>query len=187
MAKKTLAQKKKDPRSKYWKTKADALWGAVIHEIYQSCPVDDECAGHIEAHHLIGRANTATRHRIENGIGLCTKHHQFSPKLSAHGAPLAFAEWLQKRHPDRWEWCSEYKHKIQKPDYIEAQRNLEIVRYLQNRLKKFVETTKNAIKDNPDNAMLYYQLGNLLQKRSQNKSVFLNNWLDNQYFNINDR
>jgi hypothetical protein len=121
MAKKSKLQKNKEnPRSKYWKTKADGLWGAVIHEIYQYCPVDDECSGHIEAHHLISRANTATRHSIENGIGLCSLHHKFSNKLSAHGAPLAFAEWIQKKYPEKWDWCSENKHKIQKPDYKEA-------------------------------------------------------------------
>ena len=120
MAKKTLAQKKKDPRSKYWKTKADALWGAVIHEIYDRCPVNKDCAGRLEAHHLISRANTATRHSIENGIGLCSKHHKFCNKLSAHGAPLAFAEWLQSELPETWEWCAENKHKISKPDYMAA-------------------------------------------------------------------
>ena len=104
--KKSNLQKKKDnPRSKYWKTRADALWGKVIHEIYPRCAIDDDCAGNIEAHHLISRANTATRHAIENGIGLCSKHHKFCNRLSAHGAPLAFAEWIQKNMPKSWEWC----------------------------------------------------------------------------------
>jgi len=126
MKKKSKLQKNKDNhRSKYWKTKADSLWGAVIHEIYCSCPVDDECSGHIEAHHLISRANTATRHSIENGIGLCSKHHKFSNKLSAHGAPLAFTEWLIENQPEKWNWCSENKHKVQKPDYFEAFKDLE--------------------------------------------------------------
>jgi len=120
MAKSKLQKKKDNPRSKYWKTKADALWGKVIHEIYQSCAVDKDCAGNIEAHHLISRANTATRHSIENGIGLCSKHHKFSNKLSAHGAPLAFSEWLQVDMPDTWEWCAENKYKISKPDYMAA-------------------------------------------------------------------
>lgn len=128
MAKKkksALQKRKDDPKSKYWKTKADSLWGAVIREIYHSCAVGDECAGNVEAHHLIGRANTATRHKVKNGIGLCSKHHKFCNKLSAHGAPLAFAEWLQKKQPETWEWCSENKHKVQKPDYKEAYKDLE--------------------------------------------------------------
>lgn len=123
---KSALQKRKDnPRSGYWKKKADALWGAVIHEIYKSCPVDDECSGHIEAHHLISRANVATRHKVENGIGLCSKHHKFCKKLSAHGAPLAFSEWLIEEMPEKWNWCSKNKHKIAKPDYQEAYKDLE--------------------------------------------------------------
>jgi len=126
MKKKSNLQKKKDnPMSKYWKTKADGLWGKVIHEIYPSCAVGEACSGNVEAHHLITRANTATRHRIENGIGLCSKHHKFCPNLSAHKAPLAFSEWLQEHKPDTWDWCSENKWKVQKPDYLEAYKDLE--------------------------------------------------------------
>ena len=125
MSKSKLQKRKDNPRSKYWQTKADNLWGKVIHEIYKSCPVNQDCKGHIEAHHLIGRANKITRHSIENGIGLCSLHHKFSNKLSAHGAPLAFSEWLQKKMPETWEWCSENKHNMQKPDYREAFKDLE--------------------------------------------------------------
>lgn len=121
MAKQTLKQKKANPRSKYWQTKADDLWGAVIHEIYQRCAVESpDCKSDVQAHHLIGRANKATRHSIENGIGLCSKHHIFDNKLSAHGAPLAFAEWLQTAYPDKWEWASRNKFSLAKADYQQA-------------------------------------------------------------------
>lgn len=124
--KKSNLQKNKDnPRSKYWKTKADGLWGAVIHEIYGQCAIDDDCAGNVEAHHLISRGNVATRHDIKNGIGLCSKHHKFSNKISAHMAPIAFSEWLQNHMPETWLWCSENKFKVQKPDYFEAFKELE--------------------------------------------------------------
>lgn len=120
MKKKTALQKKKDnPRSKYWKTKADKLWGLIIHE-RGVCAVNDNCAGNLEAHHMISRSNTATRHTIENGILLCSKHHKFDPHLSAHKAPMAFAEWLQYNDPDKFEWCSKNKYKIAKPDYEKA-------------------------------------------------------------------
>lgn len=48
------------------------------------------------AHHLIPRENKETRHNIENGITLCTKHHKFSRVISAHNNPLAFYMWLEK-------------------------------------------------------------------------------------------
>ncbi len=122
--KKSKLQKKKDnPRSKYWKTKADKLWGEAIHQIYKTCAI---CGGvPVESHHLIGRANTATRHEIENGIGLCSLHHKWDNKLSAHGAPLAFSVWLQETHPDKWEWCSQNKNRLEKPDYKAAYERLE--------------------------------------------------------------
>jgi len=79
----------------------------------------------MEAHHLISRANKATRHDPRNGVKLCSKHHKFDNKLSAHGAPLAFAEWLQEHYPERWEWCCENKYKIEKPDYKQAYEDLQ--------------------------------------------------------------
>ena len=122
--KKSALQKKKDnPGSKYWKTKADKLWGEVIHKIYTECAICEKQP--VEAHHLISRANTATRHSIENGIGLCSKHHKWCNKLSAHGAPLAFSEWLQENMPETWEWCSINKNLVQKPDYEAAYNRLE--------------------------------------------------------------
>jgi len=118
-----LQQKKDNPRSKYWKTRADKLWGEAIHLIYKACAV---CGKEpTESHHLIGRANTATRHEIENGIGLCALHHKWDNKLSAHSAPLAFAEWLQENDPDKWEWASKNKNRIEKPDYESAYYRLE--------------------------------------------------------------
>ncbi len=121
MKKKSKLQKSKDnSKSKYWKNKSDALWGLVIHEIYQVCAVNDNCAGRVEAHHLISRSNTATRHSVDNGIGLCSKHHKFDPHLSAHKAPMAFSEWLAENDPDKFNWCSRNKYKIAKPDYQAA-------------------------------------------------------------------
>ncbi len=113
-----LQKKKNNSGSKYWKTKADKAWGEVIHKIYTECAVCGKSP--IEAHHLIGRANTATRHSVENGIGLCSLHHKWSNTLSAHGSPLAFSEWLQEHKSSVWEWCSENKNLVQKPDYEAA-------------------------------------------------------------------
>ncbi len=121
MKKKSNLQKNKDnPRSKYWKNKADKLWLIIIHERYKTCAVNDDCAGRVEAHHLISRANTATRHSVLNGIGLCSKHHKFDSHLSAHKAPMAFAEYMQENYPDTWDWCCRNKFKIKKADYEAA-------------------------------------------------------------------
>ena len=124
--KKTNLQKKKDnPRSKYWENKADEAWGELVHTVYTRCLVNTDCAGHLEAHHLISRANKMTRHKLENAALLCSKHHKFCNKLSAHGAPLAFSEFLQENYPHIWEWCSEHKYETGKADYREAYEELK--------------------------------------------------------------
>ena len=115
MPKSKLQKSKDNPRSKYWKNRADKLWGLVIHDIYQVCAVNMDCAGRVEAHHLISRANTATRHAVENGIGLCSKHHKFDSHLSAHKAIMGFAEWLAENSPGKVDWFSKDTGKISKP------------------------------------------------------------------------
>jgi hypothetical protein len=122
---KSALQKRKDNvRSGYWKKKADALWGRVIHSRGCCAVSNGDCSGNLEAHHLITRANVMTRHCIDNGILLCSTHHKFSPWLSAHKAPLAFAEWLMQTMPDTAKWCSDNKYKTGKPDYREAYEHL---------------------------------------------------------------
>ncbi len=120
MSKQTLAQRKANPKSKYWLTKADALWGAIIHDRGECAVNDSDCSNKLEAHHLITRGSRATRHCVENGILLCCNHHKFSVKLSAHKAPLAFSEWLEENDPDTFEWCSRNKWKSAKHDYEKA-------------------------------------------------------------------
>lgn len=114
--KKSNLQKRKDnPGSKYWRNKADPLWSEVIRRLYPVCAICG--ATPIDPHHLISRSNGATRHSIENGMGLCQNCHIFDHKLSAHGAPLAFAEYLQVNYPEKWEWCCKNKNIVCKPDY----------------------------------------------------------------------
>jgi SAM-dependent methyltransferase len=124
---KTKRQKSKDnPNSAYWKHQADAAWGAYVHAQYNRCAVNQDCSGHLEAHHLISRAIRATRHTPENGILLCALHHKWSPHLSPHGAPLQFAEWLRVNLPDKWDWVQRHKidWKTIKAHYTQAYERL---------------------------------------------------------------
>ena len=51
------------------------------------------------AHHIIPREVKEYKFDLDNGVTLCTKHHKFCRKISAHNAPLAFFMWLEKyRH-----------------------------------------------------------------------------------------
>jgi hypothetical protein len=118
-SKKHLKQEraKKNPRSTYWRNKADALWSELIRRP-GVCAVCGE--GNVQAHHLISRSAAATRHRLENGIALCPKHHRLDARLSAHKGPMAFAAWINQHHPDRWVWVNEHKWDVVRPNYKEA-------------------------------------------------------------------
>lgn len=133
MPKSKLQKKKDNPKSKYWKNKADALWGKVIHEKYQRCDLADDvhvqgsspCSGAKEAHHLISRGNVGTRHNLLNGIILCTLHHKYCKKISAHTASVAFSDWLMKNRPEQYDFVQENKYAIIKPNYQQAYEDLQ--------------------------------------------------------------
>lgn len=118
-----LAKAKANPRSNFHLHKADAAWGDLMHTVYDKCAIGEtvpteNCKGPLEAHHLLNRRHYATRHEVWNCPGLlCSKHHQWSINLSAHFAPLQFAEWLQSHRPDHWQWVCQHKNDMGKPDY----------------------------------------------------------------------
>jgi hypothetical protein len=108
------------PGSEYWRKKADRLWRDVVAKT-GSCAY---CGTRIylEAHHLISRINSPTRHEVECGLCLCRYHHLYCPEISPHRQPAAFARWLKKNVPDKYRWFQEHKglpHQYE-ADYREA-------------------------------------------------------------------
>ena len=130
MAKSKLQRRKANSRSKYWRNKADKLWGAILHHRQDSCAVCGR-TGRLEAHHLISRVVGVMRHDLRNGIILCTQHHKFCTELSAHEAPLQFAEWLQENRWEQYLHCIERKKTVTrehiKPDYRQAYEDLKAI------------------------------------------------------------
>lgn len=125
--KSALAKRKGNTNSKLWRNKADHAWSQIITS-QGFCSVCG--AGQVNAHHLITRRVTATRHSLLNGICLCAKHHQFDPKLSAHGSPLAFAVWLQENRPDQWQWIKDHRNDVcdtEKADFKERYKSLSVI------------------------------------------------------------
>lgn len=105
---------KKGPNSKYWRNKADGVWRELVCMLWS-----DRCAvcgatGRMEAHHLRTRSLRSSRHGLLNGILLCPSCHKFDSSLSAHKAPLAFADWLEKEHPDHYNYAVNTKKIISK-------------------------------------------------------------------------
>jgi len=118
--KKSALQRKKDnDNSTYWRVKADKEWARLIHSSGR-CLIGHECAGNLEAHHLISRSVTTTRHNPLNGVLLCSKHHKFDRKCSPHMGPLGFAEFLRNTHIDKYEFAAQNRYKTGKPNYKES-------------------------------------------------------------------
>jgi len=116
-----LKQKKKKPNSKYWRSKADALWGSIIHSKYGECLINDEhCHGRLEAHHLISRGKGVTRHDLNNGVLLCTNHHKFSIQCSPHMGQIGFADWLKENQPEKYHYFLTNRWRNEKHNYREA-------------------------------------------------------------------
>ena len=111
---------------KFWRGRADLIWGLIIHGLYPRCPVEGQgdCSHQLDAHHLISRKLGSTRHCIENGIILCASHHTISDTMSAHGAPLAFADWMQEHRRDQYDWVRARRRQVGKYNYKEAAERL---------------------------------------------------------------
>jgi len=117
--KRSELQKRKDnPRSSYWRSRADKAWATLQYILWDhKCAVCGE-GGRLEAHHLVPRNVVSLRHCVRNGIVLCPTHHKWNPYLSAHGGPAGFADWLQKHHPEQFAWAVAARAKPgTKPDY----------------------------------------------------------------------
>lgn len=102
LKKSKLQKQREDQNSRLWRNKADYEWRVYVHKAGK-CAI---CGGieYLQAHHLIPREVKHFRHDPSNGILLCVRHHKYYYQLSAHKNSLAFAIWLQKNMPEKWQW-----------------------------------------------------------------------------------
>jgi hypothetical protein len=80
--------------------KLDKMWREAVKERDGGCQICGR-VDYMNAHHVIGRRNQQTRWDLDNGIGLCPKHHTFGTE-SAHQDPAWFMEWFQANYPERY-------------------------------------------------------------------------------------
>lgn len=81
---------------------ADRLAAQIVHarpRCEMGSQPDAYCSGALEQHHARGRLK-AYRWRTESHLLLCANHHRWSVYCSAHGAPRAFREWMEKNKPE---------------------------------------------------------------------------------------
>ena len=96
-----------NPFSRYWKKQADCLWSRAVKRAGRCAYCGNP--SNLHAHHLIPRANTRTRHKIECGLCLCEHHHLYCSKISPHLKPKDFDKWLKKNHPGKYRWVRRNK------------------------------------------------------------------------------
>jgi hypothetical protein len=96
------------PDSEYWQKKTDRLWRTLITRA--GCCAYCGTTMHLEAHHLISRINSLTRHKVECGLCLCRYHHLYSSTISPHRHPKEFTKWLKKNMPEKYWWLQKNRH-----------------------------------------------------------------------------
>ena len=102
---------------KYWRNKCDARWREIIRKPAR-CAICGKSAGQLHVHHLISRSAVFFRHNINNGILLCPTCHNFGfgqgndEKISAHGTPWAFEDWMKEHRPDQYAWWVKNRHQV---------------------------------------------------------------------------
>ena len=123
-----LGIKRGNPRSGYWRTRADKAWAmAVAERAGQRCEL---CGGTpVEIHHLISRRVSRYRHDLSNGLALCAKCHRLDWQKSAHCSPVVFAQRVREKLPELWAWVQGARRMmasggIYRADYREACRKL---------------------------------------------------------------
>lgn len=121
------------PKSTYLKKyKLDNLWAkAVKVKAGNKCEYCGKTE-HLNSHHIFSRSNHSVRWLIENGVCLCVNHHIFGT-ISAHKAPLEFAEWLKEKRGEQWYDRLRIKAKSISPKITE-----ELKKQIKNKLNKTI-------------------------------------------------
>jgi len=82
----------------------DALWSkAVIADYAGKCAICGRTEN-LNAHHLINRHHTGTRHMLENGFCLCGYCHTMCPNYSPHMNEEGWKSWLEENFPHVAKW-----------------------------------------------------------------------------------
>ena len=105
--------------TKYWKKRCDKRWSELIRSAGK-CAICGASNCKLDTHHLIHRNAVSFRHNLNNGILLCSHCHNFGfgqptsdgPRISAHGTPWAFEDWMKENRPDQYAWWEKNRYKV---------------------------------------------------------------------------
>lgn len=123
-----LADRKKNPNSKYWREKADEAWAEEIKKVGH-CEHCKSTVNQLSAHHIIARVRLRFRHDLSNGVCLCSRCHAFDPAISPHIDSFSaenFLQWLRDERPGQFAWYEENKHDKRQPAWTYKERYEEL-------------------------------------------------------------
>ncbi len=112
-----LSKKKANPKSGYWKKKADNEWSKEIRKVGY-CEICGR-GGRLNAHHIISRTRLRHRYDLSNGVCMCARCHQFDSDISPHADSFGgekFLAWLKAERPGQFQWYQEAKNDKRLPD-----------------------------------------------------------------------
>ena len=107
--------------AKYWKKKCDVLWSELIRA-KGCCEICGRTDRQLHDHHLISRSPVFFRHKLNNGVCLCSRCHEYDygqcdnedipEAISAHATPWAFEAWMKTHKASQYKWWSKNRHQI---------------------------------------------------------------------------
>jgi len=99
--KKKITKKELKRLEKRERNRKDKEWRLLVKDRDGDACVICKDPVRVNVHHIIPREIKGQRHNPDNGICLCSKHHQFSREISAHNNPLKFVLWMQENRPEQ--------------------------------------------------------------------------------------
>lgn len=94
----------------------DTLWSKAVKILANNKCIRCGKDSGLNSHHIIGRRNFATRWDINNGVCLCSLHHVFGSRWSAHQTPTKFIDFIKELKGQEWYDELEKKSNEIKPD-----------------------------------------------------------------------
>lgn len=118
------------------KEMADRLWSLAVRADWNNrCAICS--SSKVDAHHLVPRQHEQTRYDLNNGIALCSAHHQWDKDLSPHMNAAGWLCWLKDHVPARYEWFVENRRPV-----FTGQKNASYYCSVIRRLKQYVDPSE---------------------------------------------
>ena len=80
----------------------DAAWSLAVKDRDGNRCAYCGSTKYLNSHHIFSRTHQGLRWDLDNGITLCSEHHTFSTKFSAHKTPMEFTLWIMERNGKEW-------------------------------------------------------------------------------------